>query len=611
MTELELIIDLHKNSERQGPGSEKETLKALECMNLSNNRNLKIADIGCGSGGQTITLAQNLNGEITAVDLFPEFLAELKEKSENLELRGEIKTLEKSMDDLLFNNEELDIIWAEGAIYNIGFENGIKKWKDYLKVGGYLAVSEITWITNSRPKEIEDYWTQAYPEIDIASNKIKQLENNGYSLVAYFYLSQDSWIESYYKPMEERFKNFLERNDNSELARKVVKENQAEIDLYLKFKDYYSYGFYIARKDSNSKNRLVRNFILINSLLLLLFGCKNEANMIKCKGIPDVNQSFSYMYFKTENEGYLFGTYTEYEELSEKALENPNNIPKSTNEANIYKTIDGGLNWSKIDSINDYSYSNIATQLNDGIYILKDDVRTNYKSSIACFSLKNEDVKDLINTKPISAIWNGDSAVFYTNNRSSIKLYSLDKNQKIDSINIKNYALQGLSLKNKPHAIFSSRETSYFGRANEGNKKVELFIIPKSIVKQDENNILIAGNTITDDDEISLLSYDVNTNKSKIIKKFKDYSIIRNLQSNDKAIIGFIGNIKGVFIEYDLLYSLDKGETWKIKKLKESSYVRPSCLINNIVYIYSGGARMQKIALLDDDNGANLLTGKE
>ena len=30
--------------------------------------------------------------------------------------------------------------------------------------------------------------------------------------------------------------------------------------------------------------------------------------MIKCKGIPDVNQAFAYMYFKTEYEGYLFGT---------------------------------------------------------------------------------------------------------------------------------------------------------------------------------------------------------------------------------------------------------------------------------------------------------------
>ncbi|MEZ4954644.1 MAG: class I SAM-dependent methyltransferase [Saprospiraceae bacterium] len=249
MSEIELIIDLHKNSERQGPGSEKDTLRALDLLNLPTDQNLKVVDIGCGTGGQTITLAKSLNGQIIAVDLFPEFLNVLNEISQKLGLTEKIVTLEKSMNDLSFKKNEFDLIWSEGAIYHIGFENGLKKWKDYLKVGGYLAVSEITWITNSRPKEIENFWLQEYPEIDTASNKIKQLENNGYSLVGYFYLSQDSWIETYYKPMQARFENFLKRNNNSELAGKVVEDNQAEIDLYQKFKDYYSYGFYLARKN--------------------------------------------------------------------------------------------------------------------------------------------------------------------------------------------------------------------------------------------------------------------------------------------------------------------------------------------------------------------------
>jgi SAM-dependent methyltransferase len=249
MTELDFIIDLHKNSERQGPGSKKDTLKALGFMDLPTDRKLKIADIGCGSGGQTITLAQNLNGLITAVDMFPEFLNELNAKAQKYRMTDKITTLEKSMEDLPFKTGEFDIIWSEGAIYNIGFESGLKKWKDYLNVGGYLAVSEITWITQSRPKEIEDFWKEEYPEVDIASNKIKQLENNGYTLVGYFYLSQDSWIENYYKPMEARFETFLKRHDNSELARKVLDDYKAEIELYQKYKDYYSYGFYIARKN--------------------------------------------------------------------------------------------------------------------------------------------------------------------------------------------------------------------------------------------------------------------------------------------------------------------------------------------------------------------------
>ena len=186
MTEIELIIDLHKNTERQGPGSEKDTLRALDLIDLAEKSQVKLVDIGCGSGGQTITLAQNLNGLITAVDLFPEFLDELEGKSHKLGFDDRINTLKTSMDDLPFEPGEFDIIWSEGSIYNIGFAKGIQYWKKFLKKDGYLALSEITWTTNSRPQEIESFWTSKYTEIDTASNKIGALENNGFSLVGYF-----------------------------------------------------------------------------------------------------------------------------------------------------------------------------------------------------------------------------------------------------------------------------------------------------------------------------------------------------------------------------------------------------------------------------------------
>ena len=248
MTELELLVDFHKDAERQGPGSSFETIKALNLININKKHKLKIVDIGCGSGGQTITLAQNIEGLITAVDLFPEFLGKLNSKAKELGLQDKITTLEKSMEELPFNNEEFDIIWSEGAIYNIGFETGIKKWKSYLKDGGYIAVSEITWTTNSRPKEIEEHWKNEYPEIDTASNKIRILEENGYLPVGYFVLPQNCWINNYYKPMEKRFSTFLEKHNNSEMARNMVDLEKEEIRKYQKYKDYYSYGFYIAKK---------------------------------------------------------------------------------------------------------------------------------------------------------------------------------------------------------------------------------------------------------------------------------------------------------------------------------------------------------------------------
>ncbi|MEN8251750.1 MAG: class I SAM-dependent methyltransferase [Bacteroidota bacterium] len=248
MTELELLIELHKDAERQGPGSSFETLKALNLIGIDKNEPLKIADIGCGSGAQTILLAQNTNGQIIAVDLFPEFLKKLMGKAENLGLGNKITTLKESMDNLPFDNEEFDIIWSEGAIYNMGFEAGIKKWRSYLKPGGFLAVSEISWITDSRPKEVEEYWNKEYPQIDTASNKIRILESNGYSPVAHFILPQYCWINNYYEPLENRLPDFIEKYKNSELAKNIVELEKEEIKTYKKYKDYYSYGFYIAKK---------------------------------------------------------------------------------------------------------------------------------------------------------------------------------------------------------------------------------------------------------------------------------------------------------------------------------------------------------------------------
>ena len=248
MTEMELLIDFHVNAKRQGPGSDEDTLKALSFIDINHAESLKIADIGCGSGAQTLTLAQNINGSIDAVDLFPAFLVKLNEQAKTLNVNNKISTLEKSMDDLPFRNEEFDIIWSEGAIYNIGFESGLKYWKQFLKTGGHIAVSEITWKTKKRPKEIEEHWNNEYPEIDTVSAKIKILEENGFSPVGFFFLPEKSWIDNYYDPIEKRFGAFLQKHGNSAAAKGIVEGEKLEIALYKKYKDYLSYGFYIAKK---------------------------------------------------------------------------------------------------------------------------------------------------------------------------------------------------------------------------------------------------------------------------------------------------------------------------------------------------------------------------
>lgn len=247
MDDFQLLLDLHKRAQRQGPGSDAATRQAMEMTGLDLSRPLRIADIGCGTGAASIVLAQNLNATITAVDLFDDFLKVLQERAQAAGVADKIETLACSMDALPFEDSSFDLIWAEGAIYNIGFENGISQWRRFLKPGGLLVASEITWLTKNRPHEVEVHWMSEYPEIASASEKLRILENHGYMPSGYFVLPESCWLTNYYEPMQASFDAFLSRNGNSEEARAIVAQEQHEIALYEKYKAYYSYGMYLAR----------------------------------------------------------------------------------------------------------------------------------------------------------------------------------------------------------------------------------------------------------------------------------------------------------------------------------------------------------------------------
>jgi ubiquinone/menaquinone biosynthesis C-methylase UbiE len=248
MDDYQLLVDLHKRAKRQGPGGGAETRKAIDLAMLDPSAPLKVADIGCGTGASTIQLARLLNAKITAIDFLPDFIEVLKGNAENEGLINKINPLVCSMENLQFDDEEYDVIWSEGAIYNIGFEKGINDWRRFLKPGGLLVVSEITWTTSDRPFEIQKYWQAEYPEIDTASSKINILERSGYSPVAYFVLPERCWLENYYRPMQNSFAEFLARHSYSEKAQTIVEAENKEIALYEKYREYYSYGVYVARK---------------------------------------------------------------------------------------------------------------------------------------------------------------------------------------------------------------------------------------------------------------------------------------------------------------------------------------------------------------------------
>ena len=71
--DVSLICEYFSSMERQGPGSTETTLKALSFIDHLHDES-KIVDLGCGTGAQTMVLAKNTPGTITALDVFPGFI---------------------------------------------------------------------------------------------------------------------------------------------------------------------------------------------------------------------------------------------------------------------------------------------------------------------------------------------------------------------------------------------------------------------------------------------------------------------------------------------------------------------------------------------------------
>ena len=245
--EFQMIRDFFSTMDRQGPGSPEMTRKALGFVGEQCKKG-RIADIGCGTGGQTMILAQDVPGTITGIDIFPEFIELFNQNAGALGLQDRVKGIPGSMDDLPFEPESLDLIWSEGAIFIMGFENGLKYWEKFLKPGGYIAVTDACWFTPERPKEIHDFWMEAYPSIDTISNNVTRMEQAGFIPEAVFILPENCWTEHFYDKHPKAAELFLQKHAGIKKAEEFVAYQQLEIDLYQKYKEYYGYVFFVGKK---------------------------------------------------------------------------------------------------------------------------------------------------------------------------------------------------------------------------------------------------------------------------------------------------------------------------------------------------------------------------
>lgn len=242
---MALMFSFYEGLARKGPGSEATTLKALSMLGEL-PPSPRIVDFGCGSGAASIAIAKAIDCQITASDIHRPFLVEVNEHTRLAGLKERIETLLADMADPPIPDASVDLIWSEGAIYNIGFEAGLKRWRRLLRPGGLIAVTELTLLTEHPPQPAVEFWEAEYPEISNVDTNLKKMRSAGFEIIDHFNLPTEDW-HNFYGPVEQRIASFREQHAKNDVAHAILDMQQTEVDLWKKHGDSYGYVFYLGR----------------------------------------------------------------------------------------------------------------------------------------------------------------------------------------------------------------------------------------------------------------------------------------------------------------------------------------------------------------------------
>jgi trans-aconitate methyltransferase len=238
---IDLLFD---GMEKLGPGSNSDTLKVLDM--LPKPVRGVIVDAGCGVGRQTLALAQRLQTLVHAVDSYEPFLASLAQRAKEAGIEHHIKTHCMDMADIPSTFQEIDLLWSEGAAYNIGFPHALKTWHPSMRSSGFAVVSELSWLRDDVPAEARQFFQTGYPDMRSTDYNRTAAQDAGYNVLSTHTLPRETWVDGFYDILEPRAKKLVDHPDKS--VRDFAAETIEEIRIFDCSEDSYGYVFYVMQR---------------------------------------------------------------------------------------------------------------------------------------------------------------------------------------------------------------------------------------------------------------------------------------------------------------------------------------------------------------------------
>ena len=171
----------------------------------------------------------------------------LNREAQRLGVANRLEARVADMRGLDFADDSFDLIWCEGAIYNVGVEAGLRDWRRLLRPNRYVALTEVCWRKPDPPAECVAFWKREYPAIRDTAALLEAVDACGYRTVGHFPLPASAWWDDYYRPLQDNLTAFRKRHLDAPVAQELADQCQKGMDVWHACSEFYGYEFLVLR----------------------------------------------------------------------------------------------------------------------------------------------------------------------------------------------------------------------------------------------------------------------------------------------------------------------------------------------------------------------------